>query len=167
MFIWLQAVCCWSESYQTGNGVGPKHSRPDTLPVSPSFCLSVWLSSVLLLFRVLHFLPLTSSTCCAVPFCPLRFCHSLLVNLGKPLLSALVRLFTPTPFVFHTEDLLVLSAALTVMTGVVVTDLKLNSGTNHGTNHTLVEHPIGVGSYKEHQRGRLYYDKALFDWCKL
>lgn len=91
-----------------------------TLPVSPSFCLSVWLSSVLLLFRVQHFLPLTSSTCCAVPLCPLRFCHSLLVNLRKPLLSALVHLFTPTPFVFHTEELLVLSAALTVMTGVVV-----------------------------------------------
>lgn len=91
-----------------------------TLPASPSFWLSVWLSSVLLLFGAQHFLPLTSSTCCAAPLCPLRSCHSLLVSPRKPLSSALVHPFSPPPFVFHTEDLLVLSAALTVMTGAVV-----------------------------------------------
>lgn len=133
-----------------------------TLPVSPSFCLSVWLSSVLLLFRVQHFLPLTSSTCCAVPLCPLHFCHSLLVNLRKPLLSALVHLFSPTPFVFHTEDLLVLSAALTVMTGVVVVATikkyycdRSKTELWYKSRHKsyIVEQLIGVGSYKEHQRG--------------
>lgn len=101
--------------------MGPKHSRPDTA-CPHSACLSIVLS-----LHVTFICPPAVQSPTLSPshlfhlLCRAHsvFCHSLLVNLGKPLLSALVHLFSLRPFVFHTEDLLVLSAALTVMTGVV------------------------------------------------
>lgn len=108
VFIWLQAVWCWSESYQTGNGVGPKHSRLDTacphsacLSVLPSFCLTFIRPPA-----VQRRTPPLSHlcTCCAALPSPLRVFWSFSpCQAEKPLLSAHIYFFTPNVFCFsHT-----------------------------------------------------------------
>lgn len=166
MFIWLQAVCCWSESYQTGNGVGPKHNRPDTA-CPHSACLSIVLSLCLTFIcppavqsptlSPSHLFHLLCRASLPAPFLSLSPCQpekTFTVCSRPPLL--------PNVFCFHTVDLLVLSAALTVMTWVVVvvtiekyySDRSKTELWYKSWHKSYIEEQlIGVGSYKEHQRG--------------